>query len=592
MYLEDPYGAQEKLRNWEKEESARKAEFNAEVASLEGRIKRVVAIDGVTAAAMVDPTLRLADLLEHSKPRASLKNYESALAAIRSQSPTNDDLLLRALCGKANALEKLSREDEAWNALREAVTISSKSRSAAPKTIATALCQLSVIEERRKNFDAALSLLSSWFRTLDGAGIEKPISHARRYSSLLVNAKRHGEAIDVLLNTLKTGYAVNEYDFRQQLLYQLAHVYGLISRFDAEESVLQEAWIISSPSPTQEEAEKQLRNFYHRHGRFNPTGVAQRIPLFAVSCRNWRQTYKLWVQSKHIYKIHYGIILFDLPWSEVIKKGRSTRADLVHIVDESCVDEPSAEMLDVIKQRQHHSKHFASQALVYIHGYNNTFEQAAQRTAMLARDLDFDGLVSIFAWPSRSGLAAYLSDRDQADVAVSDFVTQIKLISNQLNGIEIHLVAHSTGCHLVLRALERLADQGLLSKIKVGEVIFAHADVNDELLRRVMSHLPTSRFRITSYFNSSDMAMRVSDAIRFSSTRVGRRAVTAPNLQCVDTTKFSKFFSLNHNVYTDNLMVLSDLKKLIWYRLGAGERNLSEQVDKNGIKYWSIPQKI
>jgi esterase/lipase superfamily enzyme len=409
---------------------------------------------------------------------------------------------------------------------------------------------------------------------------------------LLVDANRYGEAIDVLRNTLKTGYRVSEYDFRQQILYRLADIYGLMNKFDAEENVLQEAWLVSASSPSQEEAaEEKLRNFYRRHGRLKPTGVAQSIPLFAVSCRNWRQEYKAWVQREHIYKIHYGIIKFDLPWSEVVKKGRSTRADLVHIVDNSCASEPSSEMLDAIKQRQNHSKKFGSQALVYIHGYNNTFQQAAQRTAMLARDLDFDGLVSIFAWPSRSGLAAYLSDRDQADVAVSDLVTQIKLISNQLNGIELHFVAHSTGCHLAQSALERLADQRLLSEIRVGEVIFAHADVNDERLRRVMSNLTQNEIRITSYFSSADMAMRVSDAIRFSSTRVGRRAVAAPNVQCVDITRFSKRFSLNHNVYTDNLEVLGDLKTLIWHRYGAEKRNLRELIDKNGVKYWSIPLK-
>jgi hypothetical protein len=144
MYVEDPFGAQEKLRKWEDEKAAREAEFNVEVASLQDSIKRIVSVDGVTATTLIEPALRLAGLLEYSKPDASLKYYESASVAIRSQSSINEDLLVRSLCGKANALERLSREEEAGNALREAVAIASESRSATPNTIATAFYQLSL----------------------------------------------------------------------------------------------------------------------------------------------------------------------------------------------------------------------------------------------------------------------------------------------------------------------------------------------------------------------------------------------------------------------------------------------------------------
>jgi hypothetical protein len=40
--------------------------------------------------------------------------------------------------------------------------------------------------------------------------------------------------------------------------------------------------------------------------------------------------------------------------------------------------------------------------LVFVPGYNVSFEDAARRTTQLAYDLQFDGVAAIFSWPSRT----------------------------------------------------------------------------------------------------------------------------------------------------------------------------------------------
>ena len=58
------------------------------------------------------------------------------------------------------------------------------------------------------------------------------------------------------------------------------------------------------------------------------------------------------------------------------------------------------------------------QALVFVHGFNQTLADAARRTAQLAYDLAFDGPVVAFSWPSQGRLLDYLKDQRNADLSV------------------------------------------------------------------------------------------------------------------------------------------------------------------------------
>ena len=58
---------------------------------------------------------------------------------------------------------------------------------------------------------------------------------------------------------------------------------------------------------------------------------------------------------------------------------------------------------------------FADQALLFVHGYNVTFESALYRTAQIAFDLEFDGVPFLFSWPSKGDFQSYRADLDRAN---------------------------------------------------------------------------------------------------------------------------------------------------------------------------------
>src|SRR5260370_26727034 len=65
------------------------------------------------------------------------------------------------------------------------------------------------------------------------------------------------------------------------------------------------------------------------------------------------------------------------------------------------------------------------QALVFLHGYNVSFEDAAIRAAQIGYDLKVPGPVAFFSWPSRGSLAAYPADEasiEASDQPIADFL--------------------------------------------------------------------------------------------------------------------------------------------------------------------------
>jgi esterase/lipase superfamily enzyme len=71
-------------------------------------------------------------------------------------------------------------------------------------------------------------------------------------------------------------------------------------------------------------------------------------------------------------------------------------------------------------------------AVIYVHGYNNSFDEAVRRTAMISIDLDFDGAAFLLAWPAQSGMFGYRGDRKRARIAAPFLVEMLRLIALHL----------------------------------------------------------------------------------------------------------------------------------------------------------------
>ncbi len=76
---------------------------------------------------------------------------------------------------------------------------------------------------------------------------------------------------------------------------------------------------------------------------------------------------------------------------------------------------------------------FKKHALLFIHGYNTDFNQAAQTFGLFLSALPFDGCPILFSWPSQGDIEDYFVDRNNAEISAKPFADFIKNISAKLN---------------------------------------------------------------------------------------------------------------------------------------------------------------
>jgi len=159
--------------------------------------------------------------------------------------------------------------------------------------------------------------------------------------------------------------------------------------------------------------------------------------------------------------------------------------------------------------------------VVFVHGFNNSFESAAERAAMFSKDLqpDVSSKAAIFSWPSRGSLFGYLADEDSVLVN-QDRARQVLgvLRASRESGAasSVVLIGHSMGCRVLtfaLREIQLIDHQG--APPKIGHPVFAQLiliepDVDKEFFRINIGRLRAVCGHVTVYASSHDNALRFS----------------------------------------------------------------------------------
>src|SRR6266481_6612794 len=117
--------------------------------------------------------------------------------------------------------------------------------------------------------------------------------------------------------------------------------------------------------------------------------------------------------------------------------------------------------------------------LLYVHGFNQTFEMAALDAARLSNGIRFRGETMVFSWPSKAKLFDYGYDRESA-MWSRDALDQVMsgLMASPITG-RIHIVAHSIGTMLTMEALRQIyAREGAAAAQRIGAVVFASPDID------------------------------------------------------------------------------------------------------------------
>ncbi len=167
------------------------------------------------------------------------------------------------------------------------------------------------------------------------------------------------------------------------------------------------------------------------------------------------------------------------------------------------------EMLAFIKTRLAASKKFKDHALVFVHGFNTSFDAALYRTAQISYDLKFDGAPFVYSWPSGGKVASYTYDKGSVEQAEPHLAEFLKMVVKESGAKSISLIAHSMGNELLLRVLERarpVAPEGVV----ISQVILAAPDVDRDKFDNIAREITSFSKGVTLYAAANDRALSYS----------------------------------------------------------------------------------
>jgi WD40 repeat protein/esterase/lipase superfamily enzyme len=207
-------------------------------------------------------------------------------------------------------------------------------------------------------------------------------------------------------------------------------------------------------------------------------------------------------------------------------------------------------------------------ALVFVHGFNNTFEEAAFRLAQMAFDMNYKGLPVLFSWAAASGVSGYRHDIDSARLARDLFVDFLQILQEKAEIKTVHVIAHSMGNALVMEALDRVAGEKL--PLNIAELVMAAPDVSRDLFKQLVARVNVNKVAkgMTLYASSKDKALVASKSLALDVARAGDvpagGPIVLPMLDTIDVSAFGEeFLGLNHNTWASNRSLIDDIGRLV-----------------------------
>lgn len=158
---------------------------------------------------------------------------------------------------------------------------------------------------------------------------------------------------------------------------------------------------------------------------------------------------------------------------------------------------------------------------IYVHGFREPFENPILVGAELWRYLGYQGAFVAYSWPAANRLTAYVGDTETALATARNLRELVAFLETSTKAERIHIIAHSAGTRLTVRAMEQIA---LLNRrdpknprrlgSTLENVLLISSDLDrGAFVAAVADGLLTVQRHLIVYGSSKDRALQASRAL-------------------------------------------------------------------------------
>lgn len=215
-------------------------------------------------------------------------------------------------------------------------------------------------------------------------------------------------------------------------------------------------------------------------------------------------------------------------------------------------------------------------ALVFIHGFNNKYEDSVFRLAQIVHDSDMKATPILFTWPSRAQLTGYEYDKESTNYSRTALEQSLRLLAQDSAVKDITILAHSMGAWLAMESLRQMGIRDRHVNTKIRNVILASPDIDIQVFAKQYMEMGSPKPKFTVFVSQDDRALVASSFITGNVSRLGaidpskepyRTKLEEAGISAIDLTQVKTGDSLHHGKFAES----PEIVQLIGQRLMTGQ---------------------
>lgn len=246
--------------------------------------------------------------------------------------------------------------------------------------------------------------------------------------------------------------------------------------------------------------------------------------------------------------------------------------------------------------------------VVYIHGFANSFDDAARRIALWSEAGKYPGIPILMSWASANLRFAelspgsddfrmgYLTDRSTVMESCRYFRPVLEQLVTNFGSENVTVVAHSMGAHLVDLILGGCPYESIEWKEsdRFGNLIFAAPDIDSNSFGGRVDNYRHLAESITIYVSANDVALQTASRIDGNRRRLGQGGAgrfVSEGIMTIDATlaeSRSSDDAVNHAYVFEVPQVKHDIIELIGGGVNPDLRKCPARDTQADKEYWLI----
>jgi esterase/lipase superfamily enzyme len=233
----------------------------------------------------------------------------------------------------------------------------------------------------------------------------------------------------------------------------------------------------------------------------------------------------------------------------------------------------------------------STSVIVFVHGYNYSFERTCRMAAEVQRALRGKATVIMVSWPSNGKATDYLPDQVDLEWSVPFLMGFLSEVGERVGPENLQVLAHSMGSRGVFFALERLGAD-LQKWPIINRLVLLAPDFDAATFIDLLPRLAPLASGITLYASSNDTPLKISRQLNGHPRlgEAGDHLTVIDGVETIDVSPVGRYQILGHEYFYFHPKVAADLVMHLSSGAGAAERPGLRVNQRDGLSYWEIAE--